>query len=180
MAVQRKDCRLVVSDAQSMAVVQIIQFADPTGDGVCVSMGAWDPDSGIFVMTSARDLAAGPYTRGALGFSLTASCQLQLQWNTFIGINNDQYAGPFTSPVIAGPIGKRVAFFGTGISNTVHAVAVKNGRLLWNATLDGLSLASGSGTASVFASPTVINGTLLIGGWDYYGDSGHKLYAFRI
>jgi len=175
VAVERKDGRLLIMDASTLQVLQTFQMMTPTSDGQFISSPAWDPDSSMLIVSLPRDLESTlSFIHGVVGFKLQSDCSLSEVWNTVIGASNDGNGNyVFSPPVIVGPAGKRVAFVGTGFWNSLHAVSVLEGKLLWSVTLDGYT-----NSAGVFGAATVINGTVLVGGWDY-GTSGRNLYAFR-
>ena len=178
LAVERKDGRLFILDPATLKLRQYFQVMTPTSDGQFISSPAWDPVTSTLLVSSPRDLASGlgpvSFSHGLVGFRLDASCNLNKVWNTVVGQSNDGNGNyVYSPPVIVGPPGQRVAFVATGFWNSVHAIRVGDGALLWSATLDGGS------SAAVFGAPSVANGTVLLGGWDY-GTQGHALYAFRL
>lgn len=158
-----------------MELLQTIRLSDLEDVLTCLEQAAWDSNSNTLVISSKGYDSSYPFAAGLIGFKLNSTCQLTPAWS-----NNavpdcpreTKYEEfPFTNTVIAGPAGKRVAFFGTGPCNTLVAVSISTGAVLWSAALDG--------KGAVFGTPTVINGTVLVGGWDY-GHAGHSMYAFRL
>jgi len=175
LAVERKDGRLLILDANTLQVLQTFQMMTPTSNGQFVSSPAWDPDSSMLIVSLPRDLQYTlSFIHGVVGFKLRSDCSLIKVWNTAVGQSNSGDGNyVFSPPVIAGPVGKRVVFVGTGFWNSLHALSLLDGTLLWSVNLDGYA-----SSAAVFGAATVVNGTVLVGGWDY-GTTGRILYAFR-
>jgi outer membrane protein assembly factor BamB len=128
------------------------------GGGLLIGDFAEDPTAGLFYVASADNSPSGPYNHGLLAFAVNGSCQLQLAWQTPIGINRD---GPMASPTaIAG-----VVFDATGPGNTLYALNSSTGAELWSSSVF---------RGPVFVAPAVVGGQIFIGSWDDH------LYAFGV
>jgi outer membrane protein assembly factor BamB len=155
VAAENKSGVLVVYDQGHLGngPVQRIQMADVT-DETFVGIPAYSAATHMLYVANSSDSA--PYTRGMVAFSVGSNCQLTKVWNDTLGPNKT----PESPPTIA----NGVVYFGDGFGATEYAINAATGAVLWN-----------SGTQlddSVYAAPTVVNGTLLVGTWN------GTLYAF--
>jgi len=140
--------QLVILNAKTMAKVQsYIPARVLKNERVLVnSPASWDPENSVLVVTVVRiDVIDSSLvsTGSVVGLKLGSNCQLRELWKTDVGT----YAGGilgypnFYSPVIVGPMKKRVVFAVSGnpipsVTNlqlSLVALSLNNGRLLWTA-----------------------------------------------
>lgn len=109
------------------------------------SPAAWDPSSNTLLVSATRISVTASSVNSigvVMGLKLNASCMVRTAWKNEVGSFNQAtlgYSNSF-SPVVVGPVGKRVLFAISGTANSTAAsqalrlvaLSVDSGRLLWS------------------------------------------------
>jgi len=139
---------------------QRIQTTQTADTGGFIGLPAYDPAYQRLYLGNPRNDTSGKYPHGLLAFQVTKDCTLALLWQRTIGFNIDQVPdNPTIPPIVA----NNIVYYSTGSASSVFAYS-SGGNYLWDS---GQQI-----TGGIFASPTVINGMLLI------ADYGGNLTAF--
>lgn len=142
-------------DAISSGPTQSIAITPPKSDTL---VAVYAPPTNEVYVTDPQSLA--PYTYGLLAFSVQPDCTLSLAWQSSVGIS-DQNDNSEQVVVANG-----VAYFTSGVGNTVYALNASTGAQLWNS---GTTIGS-----FAFGAPTVDGGRLYVTSWD------DNVYAFGV
>ncbi len=157
VAAMNKTGVLVVYDRGKLSngPVQRIQMADVNGYQF-VGIPAWSPVTNMLYIGNSSDSGDGAYSHGMVALQAGSGCTLVPAWQQSVGPN----VSVVSPPVVA----NGVVYYGDGSGNQLFAFDAATGTQLWNS---GNTI-----TGPIYSAPTVVNGKLYAGSWDYH------IYAF--
>ncbi len=135
--------------------LQRLEITNSVDIGGFIGIPVYDPISNKLYL--GNTLASTSYTNGLLAFNVQPDCTLSLAWQQTLGADGTSGLGPNVPvpPVVANGI----VYYSAGVASAVYAYNTY-GNHLWNS---GTQIQGG-----IFASPTVVNGMLIVG--DYHGN----------
>ena len=157
IAAMNKEGGLFVYDAGAVSSGprQMLQMANVNG-WQFTGAPAWDPVTQMLYVSSSSDSSSGTYLHGLVALKARSSCTMSLAWQ--------QSVGPDYTNVSSPSVANGVVYYGDGTGNQELAFNADTGAQLWNS---GNTI-----TGSVYASPMIANGELVVASWDDH------LYAF--
>jgi outer membrane protein assembly factor BamB len=152
----RKDGRLFVYNRNSIASGPTQTIALQGFE--LIGSVAYSASTDMVYVATTRDSPDEAYVGGMHAFQVQADCTLALKWQTAVPFTFSQTT---STPIVA----NNVVYFGSGAGSVLYAFNATTGQQLWTS---GNTISGG-----IYAEPIVVNGTVLVGGWDA------KLHAFR-
>ena len=154
LAAMNKNGRLYLYDRSTIGdgPIQILQIAQPSGNGDFIGLPAYDPVTNAIYLGSPSDNA--PYLHGLVALSVGSDCRLSLWWNRRIGLNNVDFDNPMIPPTVAAD----VVWYADGDDSKLAAFDASSGERLWSS---GKKIGGG-----IFISPTVANGQVFVAAFD--------------
>ncbi len=134
--------------------LQVANISDYQFNGI----PAWSDTTHLLYIGNSSNSNSDITKHGMLAFSVDASCQLQLAWQTKVGPN----FASVSPPSVAGG----VVYYGDGPDSQLLAFDATTGTQLWSS---GSTISGG-----IYGAPTIVNGQVFVGAWD------GKLHAFGL
>jgi outer membrane protein assembly factor BamB len=145
---------------QQAGPIQTFTIALSSAEGSNIGLPAFDPVlNRLYVVSPSGSGSNGVYKHGLIALSIGSNCSVNATpvWQALVGINSPNF-NPAIPPVAA----NGVVYYADGMGNDVYAFNATNGATLFH---DHYTPAqSGEGN---FASPSVVNGQVFVGGSDH-------------
>jgi outer membrane protein assembly factor BamB len=145
---------------QQAGPIQTLTIALSSSDGSNIGLPAFDPVlNQLYVVSPSGSGTNTLYKHGLIALSIRSNCSVNPTpaWQAQVGVNSPSF-NPAIPPVAA----NGVVYYADGLGNDVFAFNATNGTMLFNAHYTPFQTGEGN-----FASPSVVNGQLFVGGSDH-------------
>jgi outer membrane protein assembly factor BamB len=145
---------------QQAGPIQTLTIALSSPDGSNIGLPAFDPVlNQLYVVSPSGSGSNNLYKHGLIALSIRSNCSVNPTpaWQAQVGVNRASF-NPAIPPVAA----NGVVYYADGMGNDVYAFNATNGAILFHVQYTPAQTGEGN-----FASPSVVNGQLFVGGSDH-------------